>query len=206
MSHNDHRHAICGQVAHDAQHLAGNLGVESGGWLIEKHQIRLHAQGTSNGHALLLATGKSGYVGMGKISEAHRFEMTHSRLLGLVFAHFLKRDGGERTVVQHVHVVKEVESLEHHADLLAQFVDVYVIGGKVCSVEPYVARIGGFQQVEAAQKRRLARAGCADDGDHLARHDGKLDIAQNDVAVKRFAQPFNADDGLNRRRGGRSCV
>ena len=84
--------------------------------------------------------------------------MLRRDLFGLGLAHLFEHNGRERTVVEHVHVVEQVEALEHHANVLAQFIDVAALGRKILAVEPDVARVRGLEQVKAAQKRRLARA------------------------------------------------
>ena len=53
----DHGHAVGRKLAHDLEHLSHDLGVECGGRLVEQHDLRIHAQGARDGHALLLATG-----------------------------------------------------------------------------------------------------------------------------------------------------
>ena len=80
--------------------------------------------------------------------------MLHRDLLGLGLAHLFERDGRERAVVEHIHVVEQVKALEHHADVLAEFIDIAALGRKVLAVEPDVARVRGLEQVEAAQKTR----------------------------------------------------
>ncbi len=73
--------------------------------------------------------------------------MLHRDLLGLGLAHLFERDGRERAVVEHVLIVEQVEALEHHADVLAQLIDIAALGRKVLAVEPDVARVRGLEQV-----------------------------------------------------------
>ncbi len=107
--------------------------------------------------------------------------MLAGALLGLGLGALLERDGGEGAVVDDVHVVEQVEALEHHADALAQAVHVHVLGGEVLAVEPDVALVGGLEEVDATQQGGLAGARRADDGDDLARHDLEVDAAQDVV-------------------------
>ena len=79
--------------------------------------------------------------------------MAQRDLLGLGLLYLLERYGREGAVVQHVHVVEQVEALEDHADLLAQAVHVNVLGREVRAVEPDVTGVGRLEQVDAAQKR-----------------------------------------------------
>ena len=133
---------------------------------------------------------------LGKVQEPNLLKVPAGPPLRLGLVALLEGDGRERAVVHDVHVVEEVEPLEHHADVLAQAVHVDVVCGQVLAVEPDVTRVGGLQQVDAAEKRRLARAGGADDGNHLARHHVKVDAAQDVVGPEGLLDALDADEGL----------
>ena len=51
------------------------------------------------------------------------------------------------------------------------------------------AGVGHLEPVEAAQHRRLARPGRADQRDHLAAADAQVDALQHLVVPERLAQP-----------------
>ena len=131
--------------------------------------------------------------------------MLHRDLLGLGLAHLFERDGRERAVVEHIHVVEQVKALEHHADVLAQLVDVAALGREVLAVEPDVARVRGLEQVEAAQEGRLARTRGADDGDDLAGIDGQVDALEYLERAEALAQALDADERLIGLCGGRNA-
>ncbi|MCY1186797.1 hypothetical protein D9M73_277060 [compost metagenome] len=72
----------------------------------------------------------------------------------------------------------EVEVLEDEADLAAHAIDLLVVGGDQLTAAALLeleffagyqdlALVRVFQQVDAAQEGRLARAGGAEDGDHI---------------------------------------
>ena len=122
--------------------------------------------------------------------------MLAGALLGLGAGALLEGHGSQHAVLHDVHVVEEVEALEHHADGLAQAVDVDVLGGQVLAVEPHVAGVGGLEQVNAAQQGGLAGAGGADDGDDLARHDLEVHAAQDVVCAKGLLNALDANDRL----------
>ena len=86
----------------------------------------------------------------------------------------------ERDVPQHAHVREEVERLEDDADALADAVDVRR-GRAVTSVpsthDP--AAVDRLEQVHAAQQRRLARPGRADQADDLVLGDRQVDALQH---------------------------
>ena len=73
------------------------------------------------------------------------------------------------------HVREEVELLEHHADVQPQLPDLLALargcGGRRRALTPPTsmrARGRILEEVHAAQQRRLARPGPAEDHDHLA--------------------------------------
>ena len=57
VGHQHHRHAVPGELAHDAQHLAGRLRIQSGCRLIEEQDRGLQRQGTGDRDPLLLPAG-----------------------------------------------------------------------------------------------------------------------------------------------------
>ena len=127
--------------------------------------------------------------------------MLHRDFLGLGLAHLFERDGRERAVVEHIHVVEQVKALEHHADVLAEFIDIAALGREVLAMEPDMARVRGLEQVEAAQEGRLTRARGADDGDDLAGINGQVDALEYLERAKALAQALNADERLFGLRG-----
>src|SRR6201994_2596194 len=54
----EHRPAFLGQLAHRGEDLFDDVGVESGGVLVEEHHVRFHRQGAGDRDALLLAAGE----------------------------------------------------------------------------------------------------------------------------------------------------
>jgi hypothetical protein len=56
-------------------------------------------------------------------------------------------------------VRKQVEVLEHHADFAADLVDLLQVVGQFDAVDDDLALLVLFQPVDAADQRRLARAG-----------------------------------------------
>ena len=70
-----HGHALLGQVAHDRQDVADQLGVERRGGLVEEHHRGIHREGPGDRGALLLAARQLGRVGVGLVGEAHALEV-----------------------------------------------------------------------------------------------------------------------------------
>ena len=198
MRDHHHGHTLCRQLAHSLKHLAHNLGVKGAGGLVEQHDLGVHAQRAGDGDALLLTTGQLGYGGVGKICQANGLQMVHGGLLGLLLGSFFQRDRRQGAVVQHVHVVEQVESLEHHANVLAQLIHVHMVGGEVGPLEPHVAGVRRFKQIDAAQK-----------GSNLPEPDAPMMVTTSPGIISRFTsrktsrspkgftQPLDAHHGLS---------
>ena len=205
MRDDDHGHAVGRELAHDLEHLAHDLGVECRSRLVEQHDLRIHAQGACDGYALFLTTGQAAHGGVRELFESHARQMLHRNFFSLGLAHLFEHDGRKRAVVEHVHVVEQVKALEHHADVLAEFIDIAALGRKVLAVEPDVARVRGLEQIEAAQEGRLARARGADNGDDLAGVNGQVDALEYLERAEALAQALNADERLIGLCGGRNA-
>ena len=57
MRHHDHGHSTACKIAHNAQNVADQLGVERAGRLVKQHDVRIHGKRAGDGDALLLAAG-----------------------------------------------------------------------------------------------------------------------------------------------------
>src|SRR5690606_27642591 len=121
-------------------------------------------------------------------------------------------DGGNLHVADGVQVAQQVVALEDEAEVFA------AQGGQVVRVEP--ARLAaadavgaGTWPVEAAEdvhQGRLARAGGADDGDHLALLDAQVDVLEHGdglFAGREFAaQAAQFEKRHVRASSGRACA
>ena len=81
---------------------------------------------------------------------------------------------------------EQVEALEDDADFAPQGVDVDALPADPVAVEADDAAVDGLQLVDAAQQRRLAAAGRADQTDHLVQIDIEIDTAQHRVRAERL--------------------
>src|ERR671914_1129784 len=120
VGHHDHRHAVPGQLAHHVEDLADHLRVERRRRLVEQHQLRLHRQGASDRHTLLLAAGQVGRVVVRLFRNPHPLQQPARPLPGLLAADVLRLDRPEHDVVEHRHVREQVELLEDHPDVRPQ--------------------------------------------------------------------------------------
>ena len=93
---------------------------------------------------------------------------------------------------------KQVEVLEDETHLLAQLANQALLLRHAGSVDFDVAHTDlatgrCFQQVQAAQEGRLARAAGADDGHHLTGGDLQVDALEHAVAIELFGQALYHD-------------
>src|ERR1051325_1600723 len=99
-----------------------------------------------------------------------------------------------RDVAERGHMREQVEMLKHHAGRGAEGGEVAVAGGGAAGgavlhlalADPDVATIGGFEEVDAAQEGRLARARWADDRNDAAAPDIDRDAFQHLDPAKGF--------------------
>ena len=63
---------------------------------------------------------------------------------------------------------KQIEMLEHHADILADLLDVGLRGRDILSFNEHLAAGWPLQQVHAPQDRGFTGTGRTDQGDNLA--------------------------------------
>jgi spermidine synthase len=111
-------------------------------------------------------------------------------------------------VLQHREVRKQVEVLEHHAGLAADAAQIAFAGvaaaaggvraGQGLALDGDGAAVDGFEVVQAAQQRALARPRGADDGHHLAARNLQRHIAQHLQAAKALVQAACLDHELRR--------
>ena len=175
----DHQHGDAGvcQLLHQLQHLAYHLGVKGAGGLVEQDHVRVHGQRTGNGDALLLTAGEALGVGVGLVSQTHaRQQLVGAGRDGFLVLQ-LQQAGCQLKVLFHGQVGEQVEVLEHHAHLLAHGVDVRLVYLHPLKLDGAGGR--GLQPVQAAQKGGLAAAGRANQTNHVAAVDIKIDALQH---------------------------
>ena len=103
--------------------------------------------------------------------------------------------GCERDVFEHVHVVEQVELLEHHAHAAAVQVDIDLSVYEVRALEVDGAARRVLQHVQAAQKGAFAAARRPDDGDLFALLDLIGDIVQHGQLAELFGEVLHLDKG-----------
>ena len=121
----DHGRAVARELAHDGQHLVGELGVERGGRLVEQHDLRLHRERARDRHALLLPAGQPRRIFIGLVAQAARGRR-HSSASSSASLRGQAADADRRLddVAEHGHVRPQVELLEHDAEVAPHAVDL----------------------------------------------------------------------------------
>ena len=178
------------EVAHQIEHLADHLRVKRARRLVEEHDLGCHGERAHNGDALLLPAGEHRGIFVRLVGKADALEQRHGLRVGVRLRFEPQLHGGEGDVLLHRHVREEVEMLKDHAHLAAVEIqiDLFAVEGNVLEGNGAGGRL--LQEIEAAQQRRFAAAGGADD-----RHDLALLYAQIAVGerVDAAAAIFLAD-------------
>ena len=158
VGHDDHRPALVGEVLHDRQHLADELGVERRGRLVEQHELGPHRQRPGDADALLLTARQLERVLVGLLGQAHLLQQRARLGLGLLRGRLWTRTGPSMTFSQHGLVREQVVRLEDHAALGPQPVAArcFARRGRAKSTldvaDAHDARVGRLERVERTQQ------------------------------------------------------
>ena len=202
-----------GEVAHHRQHLADQLGIQRAGDLVEQHRLGLHRQRAGDGDALLLAAGELlGIV----VAACRRARPARSRAMRRARAPRARAAaargaGASMTFSSAVMCGNRLKSWNtmptwradaRRSRAAAADGRAAVAGSRrPARRRSGSPRLGHLEPVEAAQQRRLAGAGRADDADHLAAGDAQADALEHLERAERFVDVDRLD---HRRRG--SCA
>ena len=161
MGDDQHRAALPRKLAHNGQHLAGQLGVKRGGRLVKIEDLGVGRHGACNGYPLLLPAGKLAGVVVGAVIHADLDQRGAGDLLGPAARHFARDDKPLGHVLQRGLVGKQVVALKDKSRAAAQGVGLGVgDAGQVYAlvVKQHRAAVGLFQKVQAAQHRCFSAA------------------------------------------------
>jgi hypothetical protein len=144
VGHHDHGHPLLGgEGLHYIQNLLDQLRIEGRGNLVEQHDPGPHGQRPGDGHSLLLTTRQPGRVLPRLVLQPHvpeHFPGAVPRFLAGQSEDLLE---GHGDVPQRGHVRKQIEGLEHHADVRPGLVEVGAEIGELLVLEPHLP-FGGF--------------------------------------------------------------
>lgn len=193
MGNNQQGHAVPGQALDHLQHFLDHLRVQRRGDLVEQHHLRVHAQRTDDGDALLLAAGELAREGIALVRKAHPLQQRLGLGAGFATVALLHLERAEQDVVEHAHVREQVVTLEHHADVLAHLAPVGGLVQQLAAGESQVAAVGFFQAVEAAQQGGLAAAAGAENHHHFALGDLEVDVLEHLLLAEKLVETLELD-------------
>ena len=173
-------------------HLAAELEVERAQRLIQQQHIRLVNQRARNRHTLLLAAGEAGNAALFKACQTDQRQHAADLLGGLLLI-LLAQIRAEGDVLRHIQMRKERIALKHGVDralIRRQADDVLPL------IEDFAAgRL--FKTADAAQQRRFAAAGRAEQRHKLVFPDVDAHAAQRGEAIlKDHAKVSNGKNRL----------
>ena len=163
--------------------------------------LGLHGQGARDAQALLLAAGQADAGGaqavLDLVPQAHGAQGVVHAVLQVAAAHARQLQPGGHVVVDG-HGGKGVGLLEHHADVAAHGGHVHAGAVDIHVVEQHRALHAGagrqlVHAVDAADERRLAAAGGADDGRHPVGDELDVDVLEHVGVAVVGVQPLDVD-------------
>ncbi len=179
VGHAQHRHAGMGQLDHHFQHFLDHFRVQRRGRLVKQHDFRLHAQGTCNGHALLLSARELSGIFVGLLWNTYTLQILHGQLLSLGLGLATNPHRPQSQVFHHGQVRKQIEVLKHHAHVTPNGLDLTHIVGKLLTSHNDLPFLMLFQAIDAADQGGLARTRRPTNNDALAGGHIQIDIAQH---------------------------
>ena len=153
------------QVAEEVHDVEAVLTVEVAGGLVAEDELRVGDHGTGDGDALLLTAGELLRIVARPVDHVHALQHLVDLRLALRLA---EPDVAQRQlhVLEDVHVIDEVEALEHEADDPATELQTVALtqSGDFPTVEPVSTRVGGVEESEDVEQRGLDASGRARNG------------------------------------------
>ena len=148
----EHGDAGVRQFAHDGQYFVDHFRVERGSRLIKQKHLGVHCQCPRDCHALLLTARKLNRVLVRLILQPDAFEQRHGLCFRIRARHLANADRRERDVSQNGQVREQVETLEDHANLAPDGVEVLNIVVEFDAVDDDFTGVVLLQPVERTQE------------------------------------------------------
>ena len=145
MGDDQHRAALPRKLAHNGQHLAGQLGVKRGGRLVKIEDLGVGRHGAGDGYPLLLPAGKLAGVVVGAVIHADLDKLRMGQLLGRAAGHLAGNDKPLGHILQRGLVCKQVVVLK-------------AVQLDAAAVKIHRAGICPLKKIQAAQHGGLAAA------------------------------------------------
>src|SRR5579883_568484 len=163
------------------------LPIQGAERFIEEQRIRLEHQRARKCHALLLAAGKLARPAIAKFRQAYFFK----HLEGLAATSRWRQSPHserERHIFEHRHLRKQGIALKDDAEIAA----LGRLPGDVLAIDADLAPIGHFEAGDHHERRRLAGAARAEQGEELPGPQGESDVPNN-VLIARIGLPHPSD-------------
>ncbi len=193
VGRDQHRHPAGGELADHVQHLRDELGIECARHLVEQHHVRLHRERAHDRDALLLPPGEPVGIVVALVREPEAAEELVGLGLGPASREPARLLRPERHVPEHAHVREEVVGLEDDPDPAPDRVHVDPGRGDLVAADDDPAGVDRLEQVHAAEERRLAGAGGADQADDLVLGHVEVDPLQHLELPERLADAVDLD-------------
>ena len=205
MGDHEHGHARCRKFTHDAKDLADEFGVEGGGGLVKEHELRLHRNSARDRNTLLLTTRELNRVRLGLVGQSDLLKQFHRALLRVFRLHALDMNRCFDDVLERGAVTKEVEVLEHHANLaalaggiflrdLVEYAVLFAVADEL-TIDVQATSSDLFQVIHATQERGFTGTRWADEAGDLALVYLKVDALENVESAEGLPHIY----GLNHR-------
>ena len=184
-----HGHPLIRQLAHDGQHLPGQLRVQGGGRFIEVDDLRVGGDGTGDGHPLLLTAGELVGIVILPIQHPHLVQGLAGFDDGLGLGYLPAHDQALSDIFQGRPVAEQVVILEHKGRLFSQagnflFRDTPHV--KVVPVKDHRTVPGILQEVHTAEQGGFTGTAGADDSYHIAFFYRQVNASQHLQRTKGF--------------------
>ena len=171
----------------------------SAGDLVARQHRRPHGERACDRDALLLAAGQLARVAVELVGEFDLGEQRLRQVLRLARRPLVDHRRRQHHVLAGRQMRKQVELLEHHADVAAQLAHIRLAVADLHAVDHDRTGLVGLEPVDAAQQRALARPRPADDGDDVAAPDIGRDALQHLVGAKALANLRDLNERLRHR-------
>jgi hypothetical protein len=163
-------------------HLPAQLEVERPERLVEQQHLGLVDEGAGHRHALLLTAGQLAGLAAAEALQLHQRQHVGDRALDVLDAAAPQPEGD---VVLDAQVREQRVALEHrvHRPL------VRPQGADVLVAEQHLPRRRSLEPGDHPQRRGLAAAGRAEQGEERPRGDRQVEVVDRDEVAERLAQP-----------------
>ena len=96
--------------------------------------------------------------------------------MGFVLGHDFQMNRSQRHIIHDIQMVKQIEMLEYHTDILAHLIDIRMLVGNVVSIHQNLACGSCLQLIQAAQEGGLSTSGGSQEYHHFSLADVHTDV------------------------------